>query len=295
MIVASAAARFSDYGFWLCPRRGSRRAGLPCQPHIRRDCNPNHCPAFGTGEPKGGRHHSVKTGQIGPTPDNGDVPLDQRGWATACSASSQIHRADHEAGFIVVPSGTTPCVTNRHRAISSLRASATIITFRTRVPVTPARLRYQCTRAAARLVALPQPSQFNHYSPKPTVAGLADPLFAFNATTVEGRCARDRVRSERFANSKATHEGLAHEDGRTLRANTAQRCRAAGSFAQPYPGLRPQAQRPADIPMQRSGRVRSSRRSSMRTILSRALAGNGSPSAVRSSPRRRRRLRRRGL
>jgi hypothetical protein len=56
-------------------------------------------------------------------------------------ASSQIHRADHEAGFIVVPSGTTPCVTNRHSAISSLRASATIITFRTRVPVTPARLR----------------------------------------------------------------------------------------------------------------------------------------------------------
>jgi hypothetical protein len=49
--------------------------------------------------------------------------------------------------LIVVPSGTTPCVTNRHRAISSLRANATIITFRTRLPVAPARLRYQCTRA----------------------------------------------------------------------------------------------------------------------------------------------------
>ena len=73
------------------------------------------------------------------------------------------------------------------------------------------------------MVALPQPSQFNHYSPKPTVAGLADPLFAFNATTVEGRCAQTCVRSERFAISKATNERLAHEDGRTLRANAAQR------------------------------------------------------------------------
>jgi hypothetical protein len=48
--------------------------------------------------------------------------------------------------------------------------------------------------SGARLVALPQPSQFNHYSPKPTVAGLADPLFAFNATTAEGSCPRSEAR-----------------------------------------------------------------------------------------------------
>jgi hypothetical protein len=71
-----------SYGFWLCPRRSSRRAGLPCQPHIRPGLYPDHCPAFGTGEPQGGRHHSVKTGRLGPTPDNGDAPLDQCGWAT---------------------------------------------------------------------------------------------------------------------------------------------------------------------------------------------------------------------
>jgi hypothetical protein len=44
---------------------------------------PDHCPAFGTGEPQGGRHHSVKTGQSNPTPNNGDAPLDQPGRAAA--------------------------------------------------------------------------------------------------------------------------------------------------------------------------------------------------------------------
>jgi hypothetical protein len=77
--------------------------------------------------------------------------------------------------------------------------------------------------SGARLVALPQPSQFNHYSPKPTVAGLADPLFAFNATTVEGSCGQACVRSERFAISKAANKRLAHEHGRALCANAAQR------------------------------------------------------------------------
>jgi hypothetical protein len=82
LIVASAAARFSDHGFWLCPRRSSRRAGALPTSHPA-GLYPDHCPAFGTGEPQGGRHHSVKTGQSGPTPNNGDAPLDQCGRATA--------------------------------------------------------------------------------------------------------------------------------------------------------------------------------------------------------------------
>ena len=37
---------------------------------------------------------------------------------------------DHETGRSTTPSGTTPSRTSRHRAISSLRASATIIVLR---------------------------------------------------------------------------------------------------------------------------------------------------------------------
>ena len=51
-------------------------------------------------------------------------------------------------GFITAPSGITPSMTNRHRAISSLRARATTITLRRRRPVEPTRSRNQATCAA---------------------------------------------------------------------------------------------------------------------------------------------------
>jgi hypothetical protein len=40
-----------------------------------------------------------------------------------------------DAGFMTAPSGTTPWVANRHKAINSFRASATTITLRMRRPV----------------------------------------------------------------------------------------------------------------------------------------------------------------
>jgi hypothetical protein len=49
---------------------------------------------------------------------------------------------------MITPCGTTPSTANRHRAISSFRASATIITFRKRRPVWPVRSRNQTTCAA---------------------------------------------------------------------------------------------------------------------------------------------------
>lgn len=146
LMVASAAARFSDHGFWLCPRRSSRRAGCPANltsggtvsrplSRIRDGRAPRRAAPL------------CEDGAVRPHAKQRRRPLGSVWSGYRLGASSQIRRADHEAGFIVVPSGTTPCVTNRHRAISSLRANATIITFRTRVPVAPARLRYQCTRA----------------------------------------------------------------------------------------------------------------------------------------------------
>src|SRR6185312_8269319 len=60
------------------------------------------------------------------------------------------HRLTADAasfGFLhalsVAPSGTTPCSTNRQKAIASLRASATIPTFRPRMPWLLHRVRHQ--------------------------------------------------------------------------------------------------------------------------------------------------------
>ena len=46
---------------------------------------------------------------------------------------------------MTAPPGTTPCVANRHKAISSFRASATTITLRMRAPVPLTRSRNQLT------------------------------------------------------------------------------------------------------------------------------------------------------
>jgi hypothetical protein len=136
----------NDHGFFHCPRRSSRRAGFPANltsggtvsrplSRIRDGRAPRRAAPL------------CEDGAVRPHAEQRRRPLGSVWSGCPLGASSQIRRADHEAGFIVVPSGTTPCVTNRHSTMSSLRASATIITFRTRVPVAPARLRYQCTRA----------------------------------------------------------------------------------------------------------------------------------------------------
>ena len=69
---------------------------------------------------------------------------------------------------MTAPSSITPSMTNRHKAIRSLRASATTMTLRTRRPVEPTRSRNQTT--CARLLALPKPGQFDHHRSEPTVA-----------------------------------------------------------------------------------------------------------------------------
>ena len=62
-----------------------------------------------------------------------------------CSAVRAQLLGDQPAGFTIAPSGTTPCVANRHKAIRSRRAIATTITLRMRRPVPPTRSRNQLT------------------------------------------------------------------------------------------------------------------------------------------------------
>src|ERR1700722_2538196 len=85
-------------------------------------------------------------------------------------------------GFITAPSGITPSMTNRHRAISSLRARATTITFANTAagradPIAePSHLR------GARLVALPKPCQLDLHRSEPSVTCLPDALLAVDSS-----------------------------------------------------------------------------------------------------------------
>jgi hypothetical protein len=120
-------------------------AGLPCEPHIRRDCVP-------TTVPHSGRESSRRAaplyetatfapGRTTATPPWIRVPV-------PFGRPGSTNEGNQDAGFMTAPSGTLPWVANRHRAISGFRASATTITLRMRLPVPPTRLRNQLTCAA---------------------------------------------------------------------------------------------------------------------------------------------------
>jgi len=118
--------------------------GFPCKPHIRRDC-------VRTTVPHSGRESSRRAaplcvdGTLAPGRTTATPPW-MRGPKLPCSPGSTLGAAQ-DAGFMTAPSGTTPCVANRHRAMSSFRARATTITLRTRAPVPPTRSRNQLTSA----------------------------------------------------------------------------------------------------------------------------------------------------
>ena len=100
---------------------------------------PDHGPAFGTGELQEGT--TTLLDGFCTRPDNGGAPLDR--WPSRLAAG--LNSSGYKLGFNTAPSGTTPCVAKRHRAISSLRAIATTITLRARRPAARARSRNQPT------------------------------------------------------------------------------------------------------------------------------------------------------
>ena len=129
--------------FNFLPRRSSRhRRALPCKPHIRRDDVP-------TTVPHSGRESSRRTaplystaafapGRTTATPPWIRVPAQ-------LYSAGLIRKVNQDTGFSTAPSGTTPWVANRHKAIRSRRAIATTMTLRMRFPVPPTRSRNQMT------------------------------------------------------------------------------------------------------------------------------------------------------
>ena len=96
------------------------------------------------GRAPGGRHHSFRR-RLSARPDNGDAPLDRCARAASGPGLIQVATINQDTGFITAPSGTTPWVANRHKAIRSRRAIATTMTLRMRFPVPPTRSRNQMT------------------------------------------------------------------------------------------------------------------------------------------------------
>ena len=93
------------------------KAGSPLhEPHIRRDKVPN--PLFPhSGQQRAPRRAAplFKTRRHRTRPDNGDAPLDWSGQARWSAALADV--VSQAAGLSAAPSGTTPCVANRHSAI----------------------------------------------------------------------------------------------------------------------------------------------------------------------------------
>ena len=115
---------------------------LPLQTSHPAGVDPSHCPAFGTGRAPRERHHSILTALW--------RHAEQRRRSLGSPDRSAWQRSpdcgiDQAADFKTAPSGTTPSTTNLHSAISSFRARATTMIFRTRRPVDPTLSRNQQT------------------------------------------------------------------------------------------------------------------------------------------------------
>ena len=82
------------------------------------------------------------------------------------------------AGRKTTPSSVSPVLTKRHSAMSSLRASATIIVLR--VPARRSAVRAWYHRASALSFLKPQkaPGEWDHPAADPGIAGFGEPLFA---------------------------------------------------------------------------------------------------------------------
>ena len=105
---------------------------------------------------------------------------------TVRAARVTTRRRQRYATFTIAPVGTIPCVTYRHSAITSLRATATIPIRRARLPVPKLRL-VPLRQRALRLPPHPIPRQLNADRLQPRIARPTDPLLALGLATVVRR------------------------------------------------------------------------------------------------------------
>src|SRR6266481_1396969 len=126
----------------------------------------------------------------------------------------------HAAGRNSTPSGTSPVVTRRHSAISSLRASATIIVV-LRAPLGPS---VPCAiPPRQRTVFLEHqeaPRQLDQPTSYPRVAGLGQALLSAFQTALIGRSREPGIARQRTSISKIPRQDLPHQHVRRLDTDT---------------------------------------------------------------------------
>src|SRR5258708_1527171 len=117
-------------------------------------------------------------------------------------------------------SGTSPVVTRRHSAISSLRASATNIVV-LRAPLGPSvRVRYHCASALSFWNIRKRPRQLDQPTSYPRIAGLGQALLSAFQTALVGRSREPGVARHRSSISKLPRQDLLHQHVRRLDADT---------------------------------------------------------------------------
>src|SRR5438552_18301726 len=124
--------------------------------------------------------------------------------------TQQVVAPAQTAGRSLMPCGTSPVVASRHNAISSLRASATIIVLRMSLRPLAVCARYHCARALSGWNLRNPPGQLDHAVPDPGIAGAGQPFLApLLAAFVRG-AGQPGVTRHRPA---VAHRARAHLDG----------------------------------------------------------------------------------
>ena len=124
----------------------------------------------------------------------------------------------HCAGRRTTPSGTTPSRTKCHKAISSLRAKATIIVLReprafsvrASIPLRQGTLLLELEKA---------PRQLDHPPAHPSVAGSGEPFLAAFAPALVGRAREARVARHGAPVAQVARQDLLHQHVRRLDAD----------------------------------------------------------------------------
>src|ERR1700724_3194144 len=123
-----------------------------------------------------------------------------------------------QTGFMTAPAGISPWVTYLDRAMSSLRASATIAMRRIRPRSEPTRWRNQPLRALS-LVSHPHPGKLDHCRAQTWIACLRDTLLVVDATTLPWAGSEACIGCQLPLVLEMPEQTLKVEHGSELRAN----------------------------------------------------------------------------
>ena len=122
------------------------------------------------------------------------------------------------------PCGTSPVVTRRHRAMSSLRASATIIVLRVlRASVGGSRLK-PLGQGAVLLEPEKTPSELDHAAPDAGIAGARKSLLASTSAALVRRAGEAGVAGDGLAITQVAREDLVDQHVRGLDADAEDPC-----------------------------------------------------------------------